>query len=161
MVKEPCLLGHKPFSELIVSAISQSTDEMRNFVVGHSLLELILWNLGEVTPLALSFLERIVNTFNIESMLSGVFVDLFSHVLLRSFFIRIIQKLDLFQHLKPRNSDVLKLVNSDDVMGCFVVERDQTILSVRVAHVLIAIHVDSGLSILKFFLVDNHLFKFN
>ena len=106
----------------------------------------------------MSLIESVINTLDVELVLSGVLVDLLGHVFSGCLFVSVVQKLDLLQNLKSGDSDVLELVNSDDIVRCFIVKRDLSILSVGIAHVLVAVHVNSGLSVLELFLVDDHWF---
>ena len=82
MVEKPCLLGCKPFSELVISAISQSAYEMRNFVVCQSLIKFFHWHFIEIASLIQIFVQDIIVSFYIQLMLPRVLVYLFGHIIL-------------------------------------------------------------------------------
>lgn len=69
MVKEPGLLSGEPFSELVVSAVSESADEMGDLVVRHGLLQVLRWDPVEVTPHVLSLVHGIVDSLDVQLVL--------------------------------------------------------------------------------------------
>ena len=152
MVKEPCLLGHKPFSELIVSAISQSTDEMGNIVVFQRLFKINLLGLLVLD----SFRHIWVNdTFDIESVLSRVFIDFMGDQFLSTFLISVIQELDLLEDLQPADGDVLEFVDADYVLRWLVIKT--YVSSLGVANAFISTTgIIAHLSVLYFLLIHNH-----
>lgn len=59
-------------------------------------------------------------------MLLRVVVDLLCHSLMHCLLVRIIKELDLFQNLKSRNGNVLKLINANGLLWCRIVKADQS-----------------------------------
>lgn len=87
MVEKASLLHHKPSSEIVISAISQSTDKMRNIIVFQCLFKINFLSLLVLD----SFRHIWVNdTFDIESVLSRVFIDFMGYQFLGTFLISVI-----------------------------------------------------------------------
>lgn len=152
MVEKASLLHHKPSSEVVISAICQSTDEVGNIVVFQCLFEINFLGL-----LVLDSFRRIwVNdTFDIKSMLSRVFIDFMGYQFLGAFLISVIQELDLLKYLQPTNGDILEFVDADNVLRWLVIKTYVSSLGVANAFVSTT-GVIAHLTVLYFLLIHNH-----
>ena len=152
VVEKASLLQHEPSSQVVISAISQSTDEMGNIVVFQSLLKINLLGLLVLD----SFGHIWVNdTFDIESVLSRVFIDFMGDQFLGTFLISVIQELDLLEDLQPADGDVLEFVDADYVLRWLVIKT--YVSSLGVANAFISTTgIIAHLSVLYFLLIHNH-----
>lgn len=152
VVEKASLLQHEPSSQVVISAISQSTDEMGNIVVFQCLFEINLLGLLVLD----SFRHIWVNdTFDIESVLSRVFIDFMGDQFLGTFLISVIQELDLLEDLQPADGDVLEFVDADHVLRWLVIKT--YVSSLGVANAFISTTgIIAHLSVLYFLLIHNH-----
>lgn len=152
VVEKASLLQHEPSSQVVISAIGQSTDEMGNIVVFQCLFEINLLGLLVLD----SFRHIWVNdTFDIESVLSRVFIDFMGDQFLGTFLISVIQELDLLEDLQPADGDVLEFVDADHVLRWLVIKT--YVSSLGVANAFISTTgIIAHLSVLYFLLIHNH-----
>lgn len=152
VVEKASLLQHEPSSQVVISAISQSTDEMGNIVVFQRLFKINLLGLLVLD----SFRHIWVNdTFDIESVLSRVFIDFMGDQFLGTFLISVIQELDLLEDLQPADGDVLEFVDADYVLRWLVIKT--YVSSLGVANAFISTTgIIAHLSVLYFLLIHNH-----
>ena len=152
VVEKASLLQHEPSSQVVISAIGQSTDEMGNIVVFQGLFEINLLGLLVLD----SFRHIWVNdTFDIESVLSRVFIDFMGDQFLGTFLISVIQELDLLEDLQPADGDVLEFVDADYVLRWLVIKT--YVSSLGVANAFISTTgIIAHLSVLYFLLIHNH-----
>ena len=152
VVEKASLLQHEPSSQVVISAISQSTDEMGNIVVFQRLFKINLLGLLVLD----SFRHIWVNdTFDIESVLSRVFIDFMGDQFLGTFLISVIQELDLLEDLQPADGDVLEFVDADYVLRWLVIKTYVSSLGVANAFVSTT-GIIAHLSVLYFLLIHNH-----
>ena len=152
VVEKASLLQHEPSSQVVISAISQSTDEVGNIVVFQRLFKINLLGLLVLD----SFRHIWVNdTFDIESVLSRVFIDFMGDQFLGTFLISVIQELDLLEDLQPADGDVLEFVDADYVLRWLVIKT--YVSSLGVANAFISTTgIIAHLSVLYFLLIHNH-----
>ena len=152
VVEKASLLQHEPSSQVVISAIGQSTDEMGNIVVFQCLFKINLLGLLILD----SFRHIWVNdTFDIESVLSRVFIDFMGDQFLGTFLISVIQELDLLEDLQPADGDVLEFVDADYVLRWLVIKT--YVSSLGVANAFISTTgIIAHLSVLYFLLIHNH-----
>lgn len=114
VIKESRLLKDEPLPQILIPAVGESADEMRNVVI-RSLFAVVASLLDDE-----AFAE-IVEAFNVQLVLLGELVDFLGEVLPLSILVRIIQELNLFQYLQSTNSNLLELVNSNHLMRWLIV----------------------------------------
>ena len=95
------------------------------------------------------------DTFDIESMLSRVFIDFMGYQFLGTFLISVVQELDLLQNLQPTNGDVLEFVDADHVLRWLVIKTYVSSLGVTNAFISTT-GIIAHLSVLYFLLIHNH-----
>lgn len=113
-MEESRLLKDEPSAKVLITAVCQATNEMRNIVIGR-FFAIVACSLSNESIL------RIVETFNIKLVLFSEFVDLQGKLLAVRVFVRIVQELDFLQDLKTTDSNLLELVDPNDLMRRLVV----------------------------------------
>ena len=93
MEKQSCLLCGKPFSKIFISTICESANEVTDVVVLGSGAKLFSWD----STKHLSVLIK--DTLHIQLVILGVSIDLLCHNVMQAFLVRVVQKLNLLEHL--------------------------------------------------------------
>ena len=152
MIKESSFLSCEPFSQVVIPAVGKSTNEVTDVIILISRQKVSGGHLAEF------FGSLIINAFDVQFVLPRIIIYLIHHLLVLSFLVLIVQKLDLFQHLKSRHSDVLELVNTNYIVRWLVVKADLLGLGMSYPNVLLVVGVNEipGFSVLDFFVVNDH-----
>ena len=150
--EESGLLLNEPLAQVIVSAVGESADEVRDVVVLDCFGHLSLRHLGP------PFSVVIIEPFDVDALLLRVVVDLLGHHLMRAFLVGIVHELDLLEHLQPGNGDALELKDANGLRGRFVVEADLALRGVLLPHVLLICRISDRavLAVLEFAIVYDH-----
>lgn len=152
VIEQPCLLSCEPLSQVVISAVGKTTDEVTDVVVLLGLLEVLADSLGE---LLLAWVE---DSLDVEFVLLGIGIDLLGHLVMHSLLVLVVHKLDFLEHLKARNGNVLELVDANNIMRWLIIETNW--LRLLEAHALVFFVGWVGqitiLPILYFLIVNDH-----